>query len=93
MRLKPEKIDQLAALVYAALKDIPELTFNGEKNDITAAIAKVIEGDLREEDELDVEAQKLLDLHADDLRRTGASTAPVLRKIKDKLARDRGFTL
>ena len=93
MRLKPEKIEQLVELIYTTLEGIDDIRINAEKATILAEIKRVITEDLLEEDKIEEEARKLLDEHADDIRRYGASYGQMLRKTVKKLARDRGMIL
>lgn len=93
MRLKPEKIEQLAELIHDSLAKIPDLKLRGERKDITFEIRKVITEDLQAEEDIESEARKLLEKHEDELRRTGVSFDAALRKTKQKLARDRGMVL
>lgn len=93
MRLKPEKIEQLAELIHESLGKNPEVKLQGEKKDIVAEIAKAITEDLQAEDQIEEEARKTLEKHADELRRSGLRSDEALRKVKIKIARDRGFTL
>lgn len=93
MRLKPEKIEQLADLVHDTLAKNANLKLQGEKKDITFEIRKVITEDLEAEDQLEADARKILEKHEDEMRRTNVSFDQALRKTKQKLARDRGIIL
>ena len=93
MRLRPEKIERLAELVYDSLKEHKELKLNGERETILFAIRGVITEDMEAEEEIEAEARKILDDHEDDMRRMGVSLDQMLRKTKQKLARDRGMVL
>ncbi len=93
MRLRPEKIEQLAELVYSTLGPNSQIKLTGVKEDALFLIRKVITEDLEAEDEIQAEAQKILDDHADDMRRMGVNHAQMLQKTMKKLARDRGMVL
>ena len=93
MRLKPEKIERLAELVYDSLKEHKELKLNGERETILFAIRGVITEDMEAEEAIEAEARKILDDHEDDMRRMGVNLDQMLRKTKQKLARDRGMVL
>lgn len=96
MRLKPEKIEQLSELVYdtlAKLESEEKLKLSGERDAIVFAIKNVITEDLKAEEQLEVEAREILEAHEGELRRSGVSFDQALRKMKQKLARDRGMVL
>ena len=93
MRLRPEKIERLAELVYDSLKEHKELKLNGERETILFAIRGVITEDMEAEEAIEAEARKILDDHEDDMRRMGGNLEQMLRKTKQTLARDRGMVL
>ena len=93
MRLRPEKIEQLAELVYSTLGANSQIKLNGAKEDVVFLIRKVITEDLEAEDQIEAEAQKILEDHADDMRRMGVNHAQMLQKTMKKLARDCGMVL
>ena len=58
-----------------------------------AAIRQVVVDNLTSEDRLDAEARKLLLDHAKLIKESSADYRQLLGKVKEKLARDRGFIL
>ena len=93
MRLKPEKVEHLAELVVRTLKTIDGITLKAEDGDLVFAISQVIQQDLEDEEEIEQDAYKILEEHRAELQRSGASTHSVLQKIKQRVARERKFTL
>ena len=93
MRLKPEKIEQLADLVYDHLGTIDELKFGGEREAVTLLIRNVITENLKAEDDLEDEARRLLEEHEGMISRRNVNFDQILRKTKEKLARDRNMIL
>jgi hypothetical protein len=93
MRLKPEKIEQLAGAVYDALAANSEVAFGGDRDKIVHDIKAIITGDLAEEDRIEAEARKILEAHADDIRRMSVSYDQMLRKTMRKLAADKGMVI
>ena len=93
MRLKPEKIEQLSELIYETLARNPEVRLKSERKDVVFQIARVITEDLQAEEGIEAEARKLLEEHENDLRRTGVRFDQALWKMKQKIARDKGFVL
>ena len=60
---------------------------------VRRAIARVIVENLEAEEQLDVEARRLLQEHARDIRDKGLDYRQLFAKTREKLARDRGFVL
>ena len=58
-----------------------------------AAIRNVVLGNLSAEEQLDADARKLLLDHAKQIKDSAADYRHLLGKVKEKLARDRGFIL
>jgi hypothetical protein len=58
-----------------------------------AAIQHVVKGNLAAEDALDAEARKILLDHAKMIKDSAADYRQLLGKVKEKLAKDRGFVL
>lgn len=58
-----------------------------------AAIRHVVLDDLNAEEQLDADARKLLMDHAKQIKDSAADYRQLLGKVKEKLARDRGFIL
>ena len=93
MRLKPEKVDQLAKVITEALAVHPEIKFGDSAERVTGLIKKVILADLQAEEALEADARKLLEQHANEINRTGASYDKLLQKAKQKLATERKMVL
>lgn len=58
-----------------------------------AAIRQVVLDNLAAEEQLDAEARKLLMDHAKQIKDSAADYRQLLGKVKEKLARERGFVL
>ena len=64
-----------------------------DENTVRAAIRQVILDNLAGEEQLDAEARKLLLDHAKQIKDSAADYRQLLGKVKEKLARERGFIL
>ena len=64
-----------------------------DENAARAAIRHVVLGDLTAEDQLDADARKLLMEHAKQIKDSAADYRQLLGKVREKLARERGFIL
>jgi hypothetical protein len=60
---------------------------------VRQAIQRVIVENLAEEEQLDVEARRILQGYARDIREKGLDYRQLFTKAREKLARDRGFVL
>ena len=58
-----------------------------------AAIRQVVLDNLNAEEQLDADARKLLMDHAKQIKDSAADYRQLLGKVKEKLARERGFVL
>jgi uncharacterized protein len=93
LRLTPEKVRQLADLVVHSLEQNPEVELRAKPDELRAVVAGIITDDLKEEEAIEAEARKKLELHRDQIKRSGANFDEMLRKMIRKEAQDRGFTL
>lgn len=64
-----------------------------DENTARAAIRQVVLDNLTAEEQLDAEARKLLMDHAKQIKDSAADYRQLLGKVKEKLARERGFVL
>ncbi len=94
MRLKSEQIDRLAEKIFADLTAAKLIILKGERKEILASIKGVIAADIRREEDLEKEADRLLE---ENLRAIGGGQGidrhKMLKMIKEKLARERNIVL
>jgi len=64
-----------------------------DENAARAAIRRVVLDNLAAEEQLDADARKLLMDHAKQIKDSAADYRQLLGKVKEKLARERGFIL
>jgi len=64
-----------------------------DENTARAAIRQVVLENLTAEEQLDAEARKLLLEHAKQIKDSAADYRQLLGKVREKLARERGFIL
>lgn len=65
----------------------------GDESTVKAAIRHVVVDNLVAEEKLDADARKLLLDHAKMIKDSAADYRALLGKVKEKLARERGFIL
>jgi hypothetical protein len=94
MRLKEDQITRLADKVLADLTTAGLIVLKKERGAVIAAIKSAISADIKGEETLEKDAEKLLD---QTLRSMGGGAdidrQKMLRMIKDKLAKDRKIVL
>jgi len=64
-----------------------------DENAVRAAIRLVVLDNLAAEEQLEADARKLLMDHAKQIKDSAADYRQLLGKVKEKLARERGFVL
>jgi hypothetical protein len=94
MRLKKEQIEKVAEKVLADLDTAGLVSLKGDRTKILDAIRTVITNDIKSEDDLEAEAELILDRT---LRAAGGGADidrhKMLKMIKDKLAKERKIVL
>lgn len=94
MRLREEQIDKLAERITADLEGSTFAVFNVDKARIRDSVKDMIKADLKAEDDLEREAEQLLERT---LRASGGGEDidrhKMLKLIKSKLARERKMVL
>lgn len=94
MRLKEEQIGRLAEHIMEDLTAAGLITLKKERGALLAAIKAAITADIKAEESLESDAEKLLD---QTLRSMGGETGidrhRMLRMIKEKLAKERKIVL
>ena len=91
MRLKPEKIEDLANKILQGMKEDSDALIRGAESDIIHEIKSAILLDLHREDEIEEEARKILQLHLKKIYRDDINFTELLRKAKKQIARERGL--
>ena len=94
MRLKDEQIGRLAELVLGALTHDGLITLKAERGKALSAMKNAIAADIRQEADLEKDAERLLE---QTLRSMGGDSGidrpKMLRMIKEKLAKERKIVL
>ena len=95
MRLKEEQIQRLSERVYNDLSAAGLITPRRERGAVVEGIAKAITRDIASEQDLDRDAERLLDETIAGLGRAAADIdrRKMLRMIKDRLAKERKIVL
>lgn len=92
MRLAPRLIEHIAETVIANLLRDKKITVENERM-LVGVVENIITADLEREDELNEEVRDLLKQHYQLVRKSGAAYDDLFRKIKKKLAEEKGIVL
>jgi hypothetical protein len=93
VRLKPEKVEDLSRQITAALEKDGKTTCLAPAEEIERAVRKVFVADLKREDELMDEVEKIIDQHRDKITGKNVDMQVLRRKIRDQLVRERKLVL
>jgi hypothetical protein len=93
MSRRDEIAQRMADAVLKRLTTRKIVEIRGDEKALRAAIAHVVTDNLAAEEKLDADARKLLLEHAKALKDSAADYRIMLGKVKEKLARERGFIL
>jgi hypothetical protein len=93
MSRREEIAQRMADAVVKRLVTRKVIEVRGDEKTLRAAIGHVVADNIAAEERLDADARKLLLDHAKALRDSAADYRIMLGKVKEKLARERGFIL
>ena len=93
MRMSQEKVKDLAAQIVRMIEENPKVHLQERAEAVRVAVGSVILDDLAEEDEIDAEADALLQKHSADIDRESMDHEMLRKKFREQIARERGFTL
>ena len=93
MRLKPEKIEDLASSIIEELEKNEEIAFRVNRDEIFHEIKNIITVDLQREDDLEEEVREILKQHMNRIYRDDVSFMDLVRTAKKQMAKERGLVL
>ncbi|HEU5194419.1 MAG TPA: DUF507 family protein [Methylomirabilota bacterium] len=93
MARRDEIAQRMADTVVKRLTTRKIVEIRGDEKTLRAAISHVVADNLAAEEKLEADARKLLLDHAKALKDSAADYRIMLGKVKEKLARERGFIL
>lgn len=93
MRLKEEQIKRLAEKILGELTAPGLIVLKGERGKALGAISAAIAADLKGEDDLEKEAERLLEQTLRSMGGADIDRHKMLRMIKDRLAKERNVVL
>jgi len=93
MRLRPEKIELLSKKLATSLKGLNRLEFLVAADQVEGSIKRVIQTDLRREDDLEKEAEEILKKHRMSIDRQNLSYNTLVQRTKQQLAKQKKIVL
>jgi hypothetical protein len=93
-RLSHVLIERAARQMAHRLEELgDEVEIKGDRQSVEHHIIEAFQANFAQEDELETEARRLIDLHLRDQSRDSINYAEALKKAKAQLARQRGIVL
>jgi hypothetical protein len=93
LRLTDEQVRRISAAILSRWKGKGLIRPKAADGALVARMAEEIRMDIQQEEELDREAEALLERHLQKIDTSQANTRILFQKIKERLARDRGVVL
>ena len=93
MRLTVEQVEKISGLILEGLKEKGLVTFKADEAKVLERVREIILGDLRAEDDLDREVERIIEAHSGEIDSGGLDYRKMFQMIKHKLARERGMVL
>ncbi|MBD3221854.1 DUF507 family protein [bacterium] len=93
LRLSPSKIEYLADRILTMMQENGQVHLTAHVDTVWKSIADTIFANMREEEEIEAEVDKLLEQHASQIRTQELDVGELRRKFKREVARKRGFVL
>lgn len=92
MRLLPQIVEYMAESIVIELL-AGKLVKVDDRERLVGVVENIILADLELEDQLEEKARELLNQHYEQVRASGAQYYELLRKVKEKLAKEKGIIL
>ena len=93
MRLKPEKIENISKKIFAGVKGLQKMEVLAQTEQVEGTIRRVIQADLRREDDLEKEAEEILKSHRVAIDRHNMSYNTLVNRTKQQLAKKKKIVL
>jgi hypothetical protein len=93
LKLTDDQLRRIGATILSRWKAKGLIRPKTGDEPLVARIAAEIRKDIRQEEELDHEAERLLEKHLGQIEHTQANSRILFQKIKERLAADRGIVL
>jgi hypothetical protein len=91
MKLREPEMRRLAASILARLEKAGVMRVTGARDALEQRIIGAFKANIRAEEEIDAEAARFAESHSREL--VGMDRHKVLQLVKERIAKERGFTL
>jgi hypothetical protein len=91
MKLREPEMRRLAASILARLEKAGVMRVTGTRDALEQRIIGAFKANIRAEEEIDAEAARFAESHSREL--VGMDRHKVLQLVKERIAKERGFTL
>jgi len=91
MRLREAEIRRLASTVVTRLEKAGVMRISGNREAVAQRIIGAFKANLGAEEEIEAEAERFAESHSREL--VGMDRYKVLQLVKERIAKERGFTL
>lgn len=93
MKLTTEQVEKLSRRILETLKEKGIVVLKADEHKILERISGVMMANLRAEDDLDREVERMLEAHSAEINSGKVDYKRMFNMIKAKLAKERGLTL
>ena len=93
MKLSPDKIEQLSAILIDHLAEIDGVLFQGDDSQLRLAAQQIIADELMVEEKLDAEIHKMLQAYKYEITMGRMNYDELFKKTKQKLVRESKIVL
>jgi hypothetical protein len=93
MRINENKIAVLGKEIGAKMHSSKGITFNVTLEVLENKIASVILENMKQEDEIEKEARSILEKHQKEIQDGSLDHYSLLKKVKDRLIKQKGFVI
>ncbi len=91
MRLRETELKRVASLVVSRLEKAGVLRVTGSRDALEQRIIAAFRANIRAEEDIEAEANRFAESHSREL--VGMDRHKVLQLVKERIAKERGFTL
>jgi hypothetical protein len=91
MKLRDPEMQQIATAIVDRLEKASLMRVTGQRASLEQRIVAALRANVRAEEELEFEAKKFAESHSREL--VGMDRHRVLQLVKERLAKEKGFTL
>jgi hypothetical protein len=91
MKLREAEMHRIAATILDRLEKAALLRVSGNRKDLALRLVAALRANVRAEEEIEGEAARFAEAHSREL--VGMDRHKVLQLVKERIAKERGFTL